>query len=99
MKIYLSGKITGTNDYMERFANAETRLMAMGYDVINPAKENAHFPDDTPWAVYMGESLKMLCNADGILLLDGWKQSRGANIEFDVAMKMKKHIYLEGELI
>ena len=30
MKIYISGAITGTDDYMERFAKAEKELTAKG---------------------------------------------------------------------
>ena len=39
--IYISGPITGTSDYMERFEKAEKELIENGYSVINPAKVNA----------------------------------------------------------
>ena len=38
MKIYISGAITGTDDYMKRFAKAEKELTEKGYSVVNPAK-------------------------------------------------------------
>lgn len=38
MKIYISGKITGTTDYIKRFERAEKALS--NYIVINPDKVN-----------------------------------------------------------
>ncbi|MFA5625513.1 MAG: DUF4406 domain-containing protein [Bradymonadales bacterium] len=32
MKIYIAGRITGTTDYMERFAAAEERLRVADYE-------------------------------------------------------------------
>ena len=86
-KIYISGPISGTNDYMERFASMETRLQELGYVVINPAKECAHLPDSTTWKEYMSECLKMLLLCDAICMLKGWSNSKGAKIELDVASK------------
>ena len=54
MKIYISGAITGTDDYMERFAKAEKELTEQGYSVINPAKVNAQLPEDTSYEEYNG---------------------------------------------
>ena len=49
MKIYISGAITGIDDYMERFAKAEKKLTEQGYSVVNPAKVNAQLPEDTTY--------------------------------------------------
>jgi hypothetical protein len=38
MKTYISGAITGTTDYMERFEKAEQLLKAQGREVVNPTK-------------------------------------------------------------
>lgn len=89
MKVYISGKITGTDDYMERFSAAEMFLRSKGYEVINPAKENAHFPEDTTWETYMKESIKMLMDCDYIYLLDGWELSAGAKMEAKIATWVK----------
>ena len=87
MKIYISGQITGTTDFMERFERAEQKLARMGFDVCNPAKELAHFPDGTPWRTFMAECLRMLLLCDGIYMLDGWKDSKGARLEQKVALE------------
>lgn len=98
MKVYISGPISGTNDYMERFHRAERWLRARGFEVVNPAKENAKLPDGTSWETYMGESLKMLCSCDAIYMLLGWQGSRGASLELDVAIRMRKRVGVEGNL-
>ena len=46
IKIYISGAVTGTEDYMERFEAAEKKLTEAGYSVINPAKINSFLPVD-----------------------------------------------------
>lgn len=96
MTIYISGPISNTDDYMERFAAAEELLKAKGYTVINPAAKLAYKdPAATTWEEYMGESLKMLATADGIYMLKDWRISRGACIERRVADSMGKEIYWE----
>ena len=41
MKVYISGPITGTTDYMERFSEAQKHIESLGYSVINPALVNS----------------------------------------------------------
>ena len=86
MKIYISGAITGTNDYMERFANAEKELTEQGYSVVNPAKVNAQLPEDTNYEEYMNMCFCMLDMCDGIYMLKGWNKSLGANRELGYAL-------------
>lgn len=83
-KVYISGAITGTKDYMERFAQAEKELTERGYSVINPAKVNAQLPDDTTYEEYMKMSLAMLDMCDYICMLDGWEKSNGACLEYQL---------------
>lgn len=96
MKIYISGAITGTDDYMERFEKAEKYLKERGYSVVNPAKVNAQLPGDTGYEDYMKMSFCMLDMCDGIYLLNGWKKSCGANREYGYAMAKGKTIIHEG---
>lgn len=99
MKIYISGAITGTDDYMERFANAEKELTDKGYSVINPAKVNAQLPEDTIYEEYMKMCFCMLDMCDSICMLKWWEKSCGANRELRYAMKNKKTVFYECELI
>ena len=86
MKIYISGPITGTTDYMERFAKAEKELTEQGYSVVNPAKVNAHLPEDTNYEEYMKMCFCMLDMCEAIYMLKTWNKSCGANRELGYAM-------------
>ena len=85
-KIYISGPITGTTDYMERFEKAENYLKSKGYSVVNPAKVNAQMPEDTTYEEYMKMSFTMLDMCQCIYMLEGWHKSTGANRELGYAM-------------
>ena len=86
MKTYISGAITGTDDYMERFAKAEKELTEQGYAVVNPAKVNAQLPEDTTYEEYMKMSFCMLDMCDSIYMLKDWGKSYCANREYGYAM-------------
>lgn len=56
--IYISGKITGTDDYKDRFLKAEQKLRSRGFDVLNPVKvgewlERYLAPEVPTWIQYM----------------------------------------------
>lgn len=93
MKVYISGKITGTTDYMERFERAEKALS--NNVVINPAKVNAQLPTDTTWDEYMRMSMTMLRMCNAIYMLSGWKDSAGARMEYDYAVEHNYKIIFE----
>lgn len=87
MKVYISGKITGTTDYIERFQAAADRLKNDGYDVVNPAEINSHLPEGTTYEQYMEESIKLLQTCDCIYMLRGWEESKGAKREYHYAVE------------
>lgn len=86
IKIYLSGQITGTDDYMKRFATAEDRLTEQGYIVFNPAKVNAQMPKETTYEGYMEVSKAILMQCDAIYMLKGFELSNGATLEMQWAL-------------
>ena len=90
MKVYISGAITGTNDYMARFAAAEKHLTSIGHKVFNPARINSQLPDGTSYEEYMNVSLCLLDMCSAIYMLDGWNESRGANREYGYAVAKGK---------
>lgn len=96
-RIYISGAITGTDDYMERFAKAQKDLEEQGYSVVNPAAVNSMLPEDTGYEEYMRMSFLMLDMCDSIYMLDGWSKSCGANREYGYAIAMNKVIVFENQ--
>ena len=98
-KIYISGKITGTKDYMRRFRLAECDLYVKyrNPDVINPAKVNGELPESTTYEEYIKMSLCMLSMCDTIYMLKGWKDSRGAKLEHEYAKAHNYNIIYESE--
>ena len=93
MKIYISGKITGTTDYMQRFERAEKALSK--YIVINPAKVNAQLPKETTWEEYMQMSMTMLRMCNAIYMLKDWEDSKGARLEYNYAIENNYKIIFE----
>lgn len=93
-RIYISGKITGTTDYMNRFEDAE-KALSKYYTVINPAKVNAQLPKETTWEEYMRMSICMLEMCNVIYMLNGWEDSKGARMEYDFAKEHNYKIFFE----
>ena len=87
MKIYISGAISNTDNYMERFAKAEKGLTENGYSAINPAKVNAQLPEDTSYEEYMKMSFCMLDICDGVYFINGWEDSKGCLMEYGFSIK------------
>ena len=95
MKVYISGKITGNDHYMEEFAQAQKKLEAKGHSVLNPAATCATLPEDTDYEDYMKIALMLLDMADGVYFLRNWKDSKGANREYGYALAKEKMIVFE----
>lgn len=94
MKIYISGAITGTDDYIERFQTVEERLIAEGHQVLNPTSVNSMMPDKTSYEEYMQVCFCLLDMADAIYMMHGWGFSSDAKREWCYAYaKGKKRFY------
>jgi len=87
MTWYLSGPLSG--DYKRNKAamlSATTRLRAAGLTIVSPLEVS---PDETlTWEEHMRLDIAALMRCDGIIMLSGWPQSRGAVIERELAEKL-----------
>ena len=83
MRLYLSGKITGNENYKEDFAAARAKLENSGYDVCDPA--GFDLPEDVSWADAMKYDIREMVRCDGVALLPSWEESKGACIEARLA--------------
>lgn len=82
--IYIAGPMTGRPLFNHpAFNAAEAKYAALGYRVFNPAKNG--LPPESPWREHMRVDIAALLRSRSVVLLDGWKDSRGANIEYDIA--------------
>lgn len=98
MRIYISGPITGTTDYKERFAAAEDKLKANGYEVVNPARVTESLPESLTWEQYMGVAVCVMALCDSIYMLKGWRDSRGAKMEREIMLTNgRKILYEDGD--
>lgn len=96
MRIYISGPIRNTSDYMERFARAEMRMKALGYDVINPTCLSAVYSGLTD-EEYLKIDLELLSCCDAIYMQDGYTKSVGAMAEWRLAKKLGLRMIYEEE--
>jgi hypothetical protein len=75
--IYLAGKMTGNPNYREQFNAAADELTKAGFIVLNPASH----PEGLTYETYMRIDTAMINECEGICLLPGWLESRGATYE------------------
>lgn len=98
MRLYLSGPMTGIEDFNFPVFNATAaKLRAAGYDVVNPAEIN---PDlEMPWEECMRADIKALCDCDAIALIPGWTESKGAHLELHIAHRIGLKVLFVGDLL
>ena len=84
-KVYISGAIAHYNidERKEAFANAEMNLRNMGFEPVNPFKNE--LPDEAHWREHMRADIRLLVDCKYIYMLQGWELSKGAKLELDVA--------------
>lgn len=93
MKVYISGAITGNENYKEDFKRGDEEIRAMGYIPYNPAR--IELPPEADYEEYMTLCLNMIEMCEAIYMLDNWQMSRGANREFGYAAGKDKIILWE----
>lgn len=92
MKVYISGKITGDDNYKKKFNYVEKLLLQQGYTVINPTV----LPVGLEFDDYMRICFAMIDCCDIVCFMSDWKESKGAKLEHEYAEKNNKQIeYLD----
>jgi hypothetical protein len=87
-KLYLSGPMTGVENFNhELFNRVAAEFRMVGFEVCSPSE---FFDGDTTRERedYMREAFKYLLEADTVVILPGWEQSKGARIEITVAQEL-----------
>ena len=94
MKIYISGPITGMPELNEpAFASASLAIAEKGHVPINPFDVCRDIPRGSDLMAYMRADIKAMMDADAVLMLSGWAESRGARIEHSIAVFLEIPIY------
>lgn len=106
---YLAGPMTGLPNYnFPRFREVAAKLREWGYNIVSPAEldpnevvhETGFHPDreqgDREWRRYLRRDANIVMdeNCLGVICLEGWEDSRGANVETFLAKAFKKPIYV-----
>jgi predicted secreted Zn-dependent protease len=83
-KVYIAGKVTGEpyEDCKAKFNRRAEILRKQGYEVINPVEIVSR---TASWETAMKICIKALVNCDAYYMLPGWRDSRGAKIEYKLA--------------
>ena len=94
IKVYLAGPMTGLPDFNRgAFFEAADVLFSHGHIVLNPAV----FPDGLEHGDYMKICLPMIDAAEAVIMLPGWENSKGANMEYQYA-QIKRLPVFEAEV-
>lgn len=85
--IYVAGKVTGlpVEEYQNKFKQAAEMLQNRGFHVLNPCD---FIGPEVDWQRAMSLALTLLNMADNIYMLPDWKDSPGAQWEFNQAVKL-----------
>ncbi len=94
MRIYIAGPMTGYEGMnYKKFLSMAEDIKIMGHEPVH----TADMPEGLEYEDYMTESLKRLETCEGIMLLYGWEDSVGANIELEKAKELGLKIFKESE--
>jgi len=101
MKVYIAGPISlgglltnpeQVEHNIWQFNNLAKHLRYDGIEVLNPVE----LPPQPDWAAYMVLTIPMVCEADTVMVLDGWELSRGARLEVFLAHELGKRVIAAG---
>ncbi|MGY6129125.1 DUF4406 domain-containing protein (plasmid) [Paraburkholderia strydomiana] len=100
MKLYLAGPMSGYAELNFPAFHAEAaRLRSLGFHIVNPAELNEGSNGDWLECMRVDIVAIMTEKCDGIALLPGWEQSRGAPIEHNLVRDLGLRVFMAAHLI
>ena len=84
---YVAGKITGLpkGQVENKFNIIASELAGQGYIVVKPIAVN---DDSKTWDDAVRGDIKKMLECDEVHLLPDWQESRGAQLERDIALRL-----------
>lgn len=103
---YLSGPISGDIESNTRkFVEACVELRARGYKIVSPVEvcdEQLATTKQAPdWQWYMRRDIEAMVSdeVEGIIMLPGWENSRGAKVELSIARALSYRCFTYEEAL
>lgn len=93
--VFLCGAVSADKNYLDKFCDAETKLTALGYTVLNPIllPANLGIPD------WLRITFEMVDISDIVVLFDDWTASLRARSEVQFALKQDVKIVRYNDIL
>ena len=91
MKLYIAGKITGDDHYIDKFQRAALEIIREGHLAVSPSC----LPFGLEHREYMHICKAMIDVSDGVYFLKDWRDSDGALSEYGYAVGVGKRIFFQ----
>lgn len=90
-RVYVAGKVTGLpkEQVTSKFNQIATKLNGLGYHVVKPI---AITDEARTWDDAMRSDIKKMLECDELHMLPDWQESRGAQLERDIAIRLGMNV-------
>ncbi len=94
-KIYIAGKVTGEpiSECTMKFGAAQVDLERLGHTAVNPLAVVGDWK--CPWDLAMRKCIRALMDCEMIFMLEDYKNSKGAMVEYELATMLGMEIIYE----
>ena len=87
--IYIAGPISNVDDWNFPSFNAMAKeLREDGNEVVNPVELDGADPSTLIWHCCLRRDIVELMKCDTVVLLPGWSESKGAQLEHHIACEL-----------
>lgn len=104
MRVFISGPMTGYDDFNYPAFHKAARLLRAQYQMpLSPAHHeitgeelDPPTPDEAQsWEYYMRRSIRIMLSCEAVYMLAGWEDSRGARFEHHIAKQLNMTIHYQ----